>query len=486
MSTTQSALLDLTLSDAAALVARHEVSPVELVDACLERIDATNDLLRAYISVYADAARAVAKAHESMLAAGVRLGPLHGVPIALKDNIALAGLRTTAGSKVLADWVPEEDATVATRLKGAGAVIVGKTNMHEFAWGGTTANPHYGFCRNPWDTERFPAGSSGGSGAAVAARTCFGALGTDTGGSIRIPAALCGTAGLKPTYGLVSRAGVFPLAWSLDHVGPLAWRAADCAAILGAIAGPDARDPTTRTNPVPDYQAALTGDVRGLRIGVPREHFFDGVEPEVEAAVRTAIDVLSERGATVREILLPHIRHARTILTTIISAEAYSVHESDLRTRADEYGDDVRARLRWGECLLACHYLKAQRARRLLCDAFNAVLAEVDLIATPATPVAALPIESIRGGGSDAFAVAARTLTQMTGPFNVTGLPAIAIPCGFTKDGLPIGLQLAARAFEEALLLNAAHAFEEATSWHTRRPVLDEDALPGPEPPRHP
>jgi aspartyl-tRNA(Asn)/glutamyl-tRNA(Gln) amidotransferase subunit A len=464
----------LTLTEAAARLQRRDLSPVELTRSLLERIERYEPRLNSFITVTSEEALNAAARAEREIGAGRYRGPLHGIPLAIKDLFDTAGIRTTCGARIFADHVPGEDATVVARLKEAGAVLLGKLNLHEFAYGVSTINPHHGPTRNPWDVSRIPGGSSGGSGAAVAAGLCFGAIGTDTGGSIRIPAALCGTAGLKPTYGLVSRAGVFPLAWSLDHAGPLARRAADCAAILQAIAGLDPRDPTTRPHPLPDYRAALTGDVRGLRIGVPREHFFDGVDPEVEAAVRAAIDLLVEQGAAVREIALPHIRHARSMLTTIVSAEAYSVHEADLRTRAEEYGDDVRARLRWGECLLASHYLKAQRARRLLCDTFEAVLREVDLIATPATPVAALPIDSIRHGGSDAFAAAARTLTQMTGPFNLTGLPAISIPCGFTQDGLPIGIQLAARPFAEAALLNTAHAYEEATPWHTRRPALDE------------
>jgi aspartyl-tRNA(Asn)/glutamyl-tRNA(Gln) amidotransferase subunit A len=463
----------LTLTDAAALIQSRALSPVELTRALLERIDRYEPLLNSFIAVTAENALAEAERAEREIAAGLYRGPLHGIPLAVKDLIDTAGIPTTCGARFMAEHVPEVDATVVTRLKEAGAVLLGKLNLHEFAYGVSTINPHYGATRNPWDPARIPGGSSGGSGAAVAATLCLGALGTDTGGSIRIPAALCGVVGLKPTYGRVSRSGVFPLGWSLDHVGPLARRAADCACLLQAIAGPDPRDPTTRSVPVPDYRAALTGDVRGLRVGVPREYFFEGVDLEVEAAFHEAIEVLELQGASVREIALPHIRHARTIMATIIASEAYSVHEENLRSRAEEYGSDVRARLRWGECLLASHYLKAQRARQLLRDGFTTALREVDLIATPATPVAALPIESIQRGGSDAFAAAARTLTQMTGPFNLTGLPALSIPCGFTGDGLPIGLQLAARPFDESTLLNAAHAYEEATAWHTRRPELD-------------
>src|SRR5262245_28030262 len=300
-------LAELTLAEASRLVERREVSPVELLDACLERIAMTDETLRAYIAVYEEESRQVARAAEVMITAGHRLGPLHGVPVSLKGNVAVRGLRTTAGSKILADWVPEADATVTARLKGAGAVIVGKTNMHEFAWGGTTANPHYGFARNPWDPDRFPAGSSGGSGAAVAARTCYGSLGTDTGGSIRIPSAINGIVGIRPTIGRVSNHGDVPLAWSMDTVGPMTRTVADCATMFGVIAGHDPKDQGSAPVPVADYTADLRLGARGIRIGVIPGYFFRHLQPAVATAVRSALATLERLGATVVDVAIDHI-----------------------------------------------------------------------------------------------------------------------------------------------------------------------------------
>jgi aspartyl-tRNA(Asn)/glutamyl-tRNA(Gln) amidotransferase subunit A len=474
MSTTQSALLDLTLSDAAALVARHEVSPVELVDACLERIDATNDLLRAYITVYADAARAVAKAQESMLAAGVRLGPLHGVPIALKDNIALAGLTTTAGSKVLADWVPDEDATVAARLKGAGAVIIGKTNMHEFAWGGTTANPHYGFCRNPWDTERFPAGSSGGSGAAVAARTCFGALGTDTGGSIRLPCSVNGITGIRPTIGRVSNHGVVPLAWSMDTVGPMTRSAQDCALMFGLIAGHDPKDDGSAAVALADYTADLGLGVRRLRIGVIPGYFFSHLQPAVLESVQAALRTFEDLGAVVVDVDVEHIHGNISAQLTVESCEPSTYHQGWLRERPDDYGEDVRLLLELGELHLATHYLQAQRYRTVLRRQFLDAFKHVDVFVCPTLPFTATPIGAttvvIENGVEEDMLSA---IMQYTGVPSLTGLPSLALPCGFDGDGLPIGMQVIGRPFDEATLFRVGAAFQDATDFHRRRPALE-------------
>jgi aspartyl-tRNA(Asn)/glutamyl-tRNA(Gln) amidotransferase subunit A len=462
----------MTLTEAAAAIRRGDLSPVALTEEMLARIERYDPGLNSFLTVTAEEARAQAARAEAEIAAGRYRGPLHGIPLALKDLIDTAGIRTTAGTRIMAERVPDEDAPVVARLKAAGAVLLGKLNLHECAYGVSNINPHHGPTRNPWDPTRIPGGSSGGSGAAVAARLCLGALGTDTGGSIRIPASLCGIVGLKPTYGRVSRAGVFPLSWSLDHVGPMARRAADCAAMLEAIVSGDGTNgpaPSSRT--VGDWSS---GDLRGLRVGVPRVHFFEGVEPEVEAAVRAAIDGMGERGAEVRDVSVPLIEHFRTLLTTIVSAEAYSIHEKDLRARAEQFGDDVRARLRWGECLLASHYLKAQRTRRLYRDRLLELFEAVDLLVTPTTPVPALPIDAIQQGGPDAYAAAARTLTQCTGPFNLAGVPALSLPCGFTVAGLPIGLQLVGPPLSEAMLLAVAHAYEEASGWHAWEPRLEE------------
>jgi aspartyl-tRNA(Asn)/glutamyl-tRNA(Gln) amidotransferase subunit A len=473
MSTTQSDLLDLTLVDAAALVGRGQVSPVELVDACLERIDATNDLLRAYISVYAEAARTVAKAQESMLAAGVRIGPLHGVPVAVKDNIALEGLPTTAGSKILADWLPDEDATVARRMKGAGAIILGKTNMHEFAWGGTTANPHYGFCRNPWDPERFPAGSSGGSGAAVAARTCFGALGSDTGGSIRLPSAVNGITGIRPTIGRVSNKGVIPLAWSMDTVGPMARTTRDCAVMFNAISGHDPRDEASAPVPVKDYTGDLELGVRRLRIGVIPDYFFQHLQPAVLDGVRAALQTLEELGASVVEVAVEHIHGNISAQLTIESCEPSTYHQRWLRERPEDYGEDVRLLLELGELHLATHYLQAQRYRTLLRREFLDAFKHVDVFVCPTLPFTATPIGAttvvIEDGVEEDMLSA---IMQYTGVPSLTGLPSLAVPCGFDGDGLPIGMQVIGRPFDEATLFRVGAAFQEATDFHTRAPAV--------------
>jgi aspartyl-tRNA(Asn)/glutamyl-tRNA(Gln) amidotransferase subunit A len=466
-------LAELSLTEATGLVRTKEVSPVELVDACLERIAAVDDRLKAYISVYADEARLVAKAAETMLLAGHVLGPLHGMPIALKDNIALKGLRTTAGSKVLGDWIPEEDATVAARLKGAGAIFVGKTNLHEFAWGGTTDNPHYGTCRNPWDPSRFPAGSSGGSGAAVAARTCFGALGTDTGGSIRLPSAINGITGIRPTIGRVSNHGVIPLAWSMDTVGPMARTVADCALMFNAVAGHDGKDDGTALEPVPDYTADLDRGVAGLRIGVVPGYFFHHLQPPVHAAVEGALATFRGLGATIVDVEIANIHGNISAQLTIESAEPSTYHQRWLRERPEDYGEDVRTLLEMGEMLLATQYLQAQRYRNLLRREFLDAFKTVDVFVCPTLPFTATPVRETKviiENGIEEDMLSA--IMQFTGVPSLTGLPSLAVPCGFDGDGLPIGMQIIGRPFAEATLFRAGAAYQSATDFHTRAPAL--------------
>ena len=471
MSTADATVTDLTLREAAALVARRELSSLELVDACLEQIERTNDVLRAYISVYDDAAREVARAADAMLRAGHSLGPLHGVPIALKDNIAVKGLRTTAGSKVLSDWIPDEDSTVTARLKGAGAVIIGKTNMHEFAWGGTSANPHYGFVRNPWDPERFPAGSSGGSGAAVAARTCFGALGTDTGGSIRLPSAVNGVTGIRPTIGRVSNHGVIPLAWSMDTVGPMTRTVEDCALMFGPIAGHDPKDDASAPVPVADYTADLHRGVEGIRIGVVPGYFFDHLQPPVEEAVRSALETLKGLGAVVAEVEIAHIHGNISAQLTVESCEPSTYHQRWLRTRPEDYGEDVRLLLELGELHLATHYLQAQRYRTVLRRQFLDAFRSVDVFICPTLPFTATPVGAttvvIEDGVEEDMLSA---IMQYTGVPSLTGLPSLAVPCGFDADGLPIGMQVIGRPFDEATLFRIGAAFQDATAFHRRAP----------------
>ena len=473
MSTADTALTDLTFADAAALVARRELSSLELVDACLEQIERTNDVLRAYISVYDESAREVARAADAMLRADHPLGPLHGIPIALKDNISVKGLRTTAGSKVLADWIPQDDATVTARLKGAGAVIIGKTNMHEFAWGGTSANPHYGFVRNPWDPDRFPAGSSGGSGVAVAARTCFAALGTDTGGSIRLPSAVNGISGIRPTIGRVSNYGVIPLAWSMDTVGPMTRTVEDCALMFGAIAGHDPKDEGSAAVPVVDYTADLDCGVQGIRIGVVPGYFFDHLQPPVEAAVRDALDALTGLGAVVVEVEIEHIHGNISAQLTVESCEPSTYHQRWLRTRPEDYGEDVRLLLELGELHLATHYLQAQRYRNVLRRQFLDAFRTVDVFICPTLPFTATPVGAttvvIQDGVEEDMLSA---IMQYTGVPSLTGLPSLAVPCGFDPDGLPVGMQVIGRPFDEATLFRVGAAFQRVTSFHERTPVL--------------
>ncbi|MDW8008675.1 MAG: amidase [Chloroflexota bacterium] len=457
-----------TLAEASQALARRELSPLELTETCLRRIEALEPRLNAFITVTAEEALAEARRAQEELARGEHRGPLHGIPVAVKDLFHTAGVRTTAGSKFLARSVSREDATVVARLRQAGAVLVGKLNLHEFAFGATSVNPHYGPVRNPWDTERIAGGSSGGSGAAVAAGECLAALGTDTGGSIRIPSALCGITGLKPTFGRVSTHGVIPLAWTLDCVGPMCRTAEDCALVLSVIAGPDGRDRAAARMPVPDYAAGLDGGVRGLRIGVPREHFFQGISEEVGAAVRRALEVLSELGAEVREVSLPHMDVVPTAAGAITLVEALAYHLTWLRERPQDYGQDVRLRLEMAALYPAVAYVQAQRVRAAVIEAWQRLWQEIDLLATPTTPIVAPPL-------TEAELSATLALIRNTNPFNVSGQPAISVPCGFDSSGLPIGLQLVGRWWDEGTLLRAAHAYQRATDWHLRLPPLGWD-----------
>jgi aspartyl-tRNA(Asn)/glutamyl-tRNA(Gln) amidotransferase subunit A len=463
-----------SMTELARMIATRKVSPVEIVQAHLDRIAALDGKIKSYITVLGDSALAAAKAAEAAVQSGATLGPLHGVPVGLKDLYCTKGVKTTGGSKLLADWVPEEDATVVARLAGAGAIALGKLNMHEFAYGPEGLNPHYGTPWNPWDAavHRICGGSSSGSGAAVAAGICPGALGSDTGGSIRIPSSLCGLSGIKPTYGRVSRAGVLPLAWSMDHVGPMCRSAADCALMLASMAGYDPRDPTTSVLPVPDYAAALTGQVKGLRIGLLRAFFLEGAGPAARVAVEAAAKALEGQGATVEPVDLTKVGFAPAASHAVLAPEAYAYHEEWLRTRAAEYGDDVRERLRVGAFVTGAEYLKGQRLRMPLKNEVDAALARLDVLLAPSTAIAATPVgqNEVRIG-SETFPVRP-SLIRFTRPFNLTGHPAASVPCGFTAEGLPMGLQIIGRPFDEATVLRVADAYQRLTDWHTRRPAM--------------
>ena len=458
-----------TAAELLALLARRQVGALELTQAFLARIEGVDARLNSYITVTADAAVRTARRLDRQRG---RRGPLHGLPVAVKDLCATKGIRTTAGSKILADWVPNYDATVVERWHAAGAVLLGKLNLHEFAYGVTTNNPHYGPTHNPWDAERVPGGSSGGSGAAVAAALCAGAIGTDTGGSIRIPAAACGVVGLKPTYGRVSRHGVVPLSWSLDHVGPLARSVEDAALLLGPIAGRDERDPTTSTRRVENYRAALRRAPKGLTIGIPREHFFELLDDHVRKAFETAVAVLKRIGVRIQSISVPSFVEAQAAAVAIMAPEASAYHARTLRARAADFGADVRSMLELGNMIPAATMVAAQRLRARLASECAAAFQRVDAMVVPAlaVPPPRFTDTVLHIGGTAVDPGLALSRNMM--PFNLTGLPAICLPCGRSPDGLPIGLQIAGRPFEESTILRLAHGYEQATPWHQERPPL--------------
>ncbi|MDQ3811621.1 MAG: aspartyl/glutamyl-tRNA amidotransferase subunit A [Chloroflexota bacterium] len=469
-----SELHELSIQELAPLLRDGRVSPLELTDAYLARIEQLDGQLRSYIRPMPEQARLAARAAEAEIGRGQWRGPLHGVPLGIKDLFDVAGVPNTMGSTVLADNVPSSDAAVVERLKRAGAIIVGKHNLHEFAFGITSENPHYGPVRNPWNLDRVPGGSSGGTAAAVAAGLCAGGIGSDTGASIRAPASWCGIVGLKPTYGRVSRAGALPLAWSLDHAGPLTRTVADCALVLQAIAGADSLDSASAAVAVPDFSADLEAGVRGLRVGVPREHFFDTaqtVEPEIEQVVREAIATIASLGAHIEEVSLPNAVHAQVAGNVIMAAEAASWHAPWLRERPGDYGADVLQRIRGGLLVRAIEYLRSQQLRTLLQADFRAAFERVDVVVGPTMPLLAPPIgRTFERGGS--FDLAPRAVAnRLTVPCNLTGTPALSVPCGFV-DGLPVGLQIMGPAFGESTVLRVGRAYEAATEWHQRRPSV--------------
>jgi aspartyl-tRNA(Asn)/glutamyl-tRNA(Gln) amidotransferase subunit A len=444
---------------------RLELSPVELTQRLLERTARLEPKLHAFVTVTADRALADAKAAETALVQGDPR-PLLGIPIAYKDLYATRGIRTTAGSAVLADWVPAEDATCVARLQAAGCVMLGKLITHEFAFGIQFPGHRFPPARNPWNLDHIPGGSSSGSGAALAAGLTVGSLGSDTGGSIRGPAAFSGIVGLKPTYGRCSRAGVVTLSWTLDHTGPMARTVEDCAYLLGALAGHDAADPASSRAPVGDYLGELSRGIQGLRVGVPRAYFLEGVQPEVAPAFERALATLRELGASVADVEIPSIWTAPAYMAILLS-EAFAYHERDLRERPHLYGEGLREKLLAGGVFSGAEYVQAQRLRARLQAEMLEVLGRVDVLATPTMPSPALPFSVVQD--PDLPYPFPRSLTS---PFNLAGLPALALPCGFSASGLPLSLQLAGRPFDEATVLRAGHAYEQATEWHRRRPPV--------------
>jgi len=479
----------LTFERAAALLAQKAISSVELTRAVLERIRATEPEIQSFITVTEEVALTQAHAADARRARGDS-GPLLGIPVGIKDIILTKGIRTTAGSKILGNFIAPYDATVTRRLLDAGAVCVGKLNCDEFAMGSSTENSAYQVTRNPWDRTRVPGGSSGGSASAIAAQQALGTLGTDTGGSIRQPAACCGVVGIKPTYGRVSRYGVVAYASSLDQVGPMAKTVTGCAHVLGTIAGHDAHDSTSANRPVPDYAAGLNGSIKGLRVGIPREYFVEGMAPDVEQAVRAAVRQLQQLGAVISDVSLPHTQYAIPAYYLIATAEAssnlarydgikYGLRAAEgegllgmyQRTRAAGFGAEVKRRIMLGTYALSAgyydaYYLKAQKVRTLIRRDFEQVFQSQDVIVTPTAPTTAFRIgektsDPLQMYLSDIFTIS----------INLAGLPGLSMPCGFDAQGMPIGLQIVGRPFEEERVLQAAYAYEQASAWHDRWPT---------------
>jgi aspartyl-tRNA(Asn)/glutamyl-tRNA(Gln) amidotransferase subunit A len=471
-------LTSLTLSEASGLIASRELSPVELVAAHLTRIERLEPRLNCFITLTPESALERAGLAEAQIKRGERLGPLHGIPLALKDLFETQGVRTTSGSAFFQEHVPQADAFVVERLNAAGGVLLGKLNMHEIALGVTNNNPHFGACHNPWSghqinsskvpgpwaADRSPGGSSGGSAAALAAGLCLGSLGTDTGGSIRIPASLCGVVGLKPTFGRVSLRGVTPLSWNLDHPGPLARRVRDAAILLQVIAGYDPLDPPSADVPVPDYTAGLEGGIAGWRVALASDAFFTKAESEVLDAFRAAGEVIRSLEAQVAEVEIPNVLEAARANGLMVTSDAAAFHRQRLKDRPELFGADVRQRLETGAACSSTEYALARRVQSEFRRQMERFFEDYDLLLTPATPIPAPPLE-----GPDAVEQAGR-LTRFTAPFNLSGLPAISVPCGFTAEGLPVGLQIVGPPWGEARLLRAAHAYEEATDWHRYHP----------------
>lgn len=458
----------LTMREAGQLLQQGQLSPVELTRAFLDRIERLDSTLLAYITVLPEQALAAARVAEAEILHGNYRGPLHGIPIALKDLYDTKGIRTTASSRVMANRIPTADATVVTRLAAAGTILLGKLAMHEFALGGPDPTCGFPLARNPWNLDHIPGGSSSGSGTGIAAGLCMGTLGSCTGGSIRGPASYCSIVGLKPTYGRVSRYGVVPLSWTLDHCGPMTWTVEDTAFMLQAIAGHDPKDPTSSHAPVPDYSAALREDIKGLTIGVPR-HFFFADDPRIDrdtlTVVDTALQTLAALGACVEEITIPSLQHAGAMQPVIMLSEAFTYHERPLRRTPELFGDMVRARFRMGGLFTSADYVQAQRVRAVLKRECAAALQKVDLIASPTMSTPAPPF-----AGMDAMTTARRI--SFTGPYNLTGMPAISVPCGFTPEGLPVGLQLAGKPFDEPTVLRAAYTYQQHARWFEKRPAM--------------
>ena len=465
-------LTALRLVEAAELIARRAISPLELVQAHLERIERLDKQINSFITITAEAALEKARqATERLRRSGSPPSPLFGIPIAYKDLFETKGVRTSAATQSFASYIPERDAAAVQKLEAAGAIMLGKLNMHEIALGVTNTTSYFGACHNPWNLEHITGGSSGGCAAALVSELCMGALGSDTGGSIRIPSALCGAVGLKPTYGRVSLRGVIPLSWNLDHAGPMARRTRDVAVLLQAMAGYDPLDPASIKAPVEDYSAQIAEGVRGWEIALADDEYFAQTDAEVVQAVQEAAEVFTQLGARVRRVAFPGAFEAAQANQQMVISDAAAFHRERLETQPESFEADVRQRLQTGMALPLSVYIANRRSQAELRRQFEQFFEAYDILLTPTCPVAAPPIKAQDPVGE------ARSLTRYTSPFNLTGLPALSLPCGFTTGmeegiptGLPIGLQLVGKAWGEAALLRAAYAYEQATEWHNRRP----------------
>ena len=456
-------LLKLTISEVAPLIQAGEVSPVELTQAALDEAERRQPALNSFITIMREQALAQAEAAEEALSRGEYLGPLHGVPIGIKDNIATGGINTTLGTKVLRDHVPDEDAEVVRRCKAAGAIIIGKENLEEFAAGATSNNPHYGAVHNPWNVDHIPGGSSGGGGANVAAGVTFASLGTDLGGSVRLPGAFCGVVGLKQTFGRVSQRGLLVTSFNGDHIGPMTRSVRDSTLVLQAIAGYDPLDPSTVPVPVDDYALIMEHGISGLTMGIPSNYYYDHLDPEVEAAVRRAIAALEELGVATREVSVPSMQYAGALRFSSM-ADSVVTHEPYITSNREDYGPDTLYRTLAGQFVLGRDYSKAMKVQRIIKEEHARVLQDVDFLITPTTPLPAPRIDAatieaegrqqkVRGPGSG-------HVSRNTSPMNATGFPAITVPCGFSELGLPIGLQFIGRPWEEGNLFRIANAYE--------------------------
>jgi len=454
------------------LIRKREISPVEVVKAHLVRVEALEPALNSFITLLPEQATQEARVAEHEIQSGQYRGPLHGIPVGLKDLFYVKGVPNTSGSKIFDHFIPDYDSTLALKLREAGAILLGKLNLHQFAYGPTGENPDYGNMHNPWNLERIAGGSSGGSASATASDQCTFAMGTDTGGSIRIPSALCGLVGLKPTYGRLSRYGMTVLSWSQDHAGPMTRTVEDCALVMNAVAAYDPRDPSSANKSIPDFTQSLAENIKGLRVGVPREFFEDPIDSEVESYVHSAIERLGKLGATIHEISWPMYHESKAISSTVQMAEATAYHSQLMKQHSAELDPKVRLRLEAGFFISAVDYLQAQRARRLFYQKSYDLFKKVDLLAGPTVPITACNIGMGEVHVGNTLLGVIPALTQYTRPYNLNGFPAITVPCGFSKNGLPVGFQVAGKPFDEAMVLRAAFAYEQATEWHQRRPPI--------------